>query len=93
MSGSYSVRMGDRGRLVVPAELRQRAGLDEGRSLVLLEADHGIVLLTREQMLVRVRRDLRDGLADRDPVAELLAERRMAAEAEDAAAAGAPTSS
>lgn len=77
----------------MPAELRERAGLDEGRALVLLEGDNGIVLLTREQMLARVRGDLRDGLGDRDPVADLLAERRAASDVEDAAVAGGPTSS
>jgi AbrB family looped-hinge helix DNA binding protein len=71
--------MGDRGRLVVPAELRERAGLREGRPLVLVETDAGVVLLTREQLTARVRADL-TGL---DLVDELLAERRAAAHDED----------
>lgn len=81
MSGIYTVSMGDRGRVVVPAELRERAGLSEGAPIVLLETPSGVVLLTREQLKQRVRADL-DGL---DLVDELLAERRRAAEAEDAA--------
>ena len=40
------VTMGDRGRLVIPAELRERAGLDEGSALLLLEAADGVVLLS-----------------------------------------------
>jgi AbrB family looped-hinge helix DNA binding protein len=79
MSGTYTVTMGDRGRLVVPAELRERAGLQEGRPLVLVETDAGVVLLTREQLKARVRADL-TGL---DLVDELLAERRSAAHDED----------
>lgn len=79
MSGTYTVTMGDRGRLVVPAELRERAGLREGRPLVLVETDAGVVLLTREQLTARVRADL-TGL---DLVDELLAERRAAARDED----------
>lgn len=34
MSGTYPVVMGDRGRLVVPAELRERFDLHPGASLV-----------------------------------------------------------
>jgi len=74
------VVMGDRGRLVVPAEVRARAGLVEGTPLILLESPEGIVLLTRSQLRARVR----DELAGLDLVGELLADRRRAAEAEDA---------
>jgi AbrB family looped-hinge helix DNA binding protein len=73
--------MGDRGRLVIPAELRERAGLTEGTPLVLLETPKGLVLLTRAQLQELVRADL-EGL---DLVGELLTERRAEAAAEDAA--------
>jgi AbrB family looped-hinge helix DNA binding protein len=73
--------VGDRGRIVVPAEVRQRAGLSEGTPLVLIETPDGLILLTREQIKARVRADL-SGL---DLVEELLAERRAQADAEDAA--------
>lgn len=73
--------MGDRGRLVIPAELRARAGLAEGVALILLETPGGLVLLTRPQLHELVRADL----ADLDLVAELLAERRTESAAEDAA--------
>ena len=69
--------MGDRGRLVVPAELRERVGLAEGDTLTLIEAPGGLVLLTRKQLQQLVREDL----AGLDLVGELLADRR----AEDAA--------
>jgi bifunctional DNA-binding transcriptional regulator/antitoxin component of YhaV-PrlF toxin-antitoxin module len=81
MSGTYSASMGDRGRLVIPARLRERAGLVEGRPVVLLETARGIVLLTREQLKELVRSDL-NGL---DLVGELLSERRRDATAEDVA--------
>lgn len=80
VSGTYTVVVGDRGRLVVPAELRERAGLAEGSTLILLETPGGIVLLTRDQLRTRVRADL-EGL---DLVSELLADRRAAAASEDA---------
>jgi AbrB family looped-hinge helix DNA binding protein len=73
--------MGDRGRLVIPAELRERAGLTEGTPLVLFETPKGLVLLTRAQLQELVRADL-EGL---DLVGELLTERRAEAAAEDAA--------
>ena len=75
--------MGDRGRLVVPADVRQRAGLSEGTPLVLVEAPTGIVLMTRAQL----RRRVDDELAGLDLVADLLAERRAASAHEDAAPA------
>lgn len=81
MHGTYPMMVGDRGRIVVPAEVRERQGLVEGTHLILLETPAGIVLLTRAQLRQRVR----DDLAGADLVAELLAERRSAAAAEDAA--------
>lgn len=73
--------MGDRGRLVIPAELRERAGLSEGTALILLETPTGLVLLTRSQLQELVRADL----AGVNLVAELLAERRAESAADDAA--------
>ena len=81
MSGTYTVVMGDRGRLVVPAELRERLDLTPGTPLVLFETSAGVVLTTREQLKSLVRHRL----ADRDLVAELLAERRSDAAADDVA--------
>ena len=72
--------MGDRGRIVVPAAVRERAGLVAGSPMVLLESPDGLVLLTREQLRDRVRNDL----AGLDLVNELLADRRRAAAIEDA---------
>jgi len=73
--------MGDRGRLVIPADLRERTGLTEGTALILLETPTGLVLLTRAQLQKLVRADL----AGLDLVGELLAERRAEAAAEDVA--------
>lgn len=81
VSGTHTVVVGDRGRIVVPAEVRDRVGLTTGTPLVLLESPSGLVLMTVEQLRRRVREDL-VGL---DLVAELVAERRAAAASEDAA--------
>lgn len=79
MSGTYAVVVGDRGRIVVPAEVRERARLVEGTALVMLDTPDGIVLLTRDQLRARVRADL----AGVDLVSDLLAERRAAAVRDD----------
>lgn len=79
MSGTYAVVMGDRGRLVVPAELRERMHIEAGSALVMFETPDGVVLATRDQLKNLVRRELR-GL---DLVQDLLAERRKVAAGED----------
>jgi bifunctional DNA-binding transcriptional regulator/antitoxin component of YhaV-PrlF toxin-antitoxin module len=82
MSGtSYPLTMGDRGRLVVPAPLRQRLHLEAGTPLVMIETDLGVVLATREQLKNLVRSQLL-GL---DLVDELLKDRRRQAAADDVA--------
>ncbi|MEE6286837.1 AbrB/MazE/SpoVT family DNA-binding domain-containing protein [Georgenia sp. MJ173] len=82
MSGTYPVSMGDRGRLVVPAELRERAGLTAGTPLILAESTSGLVIMTRDQAHDRLRQQLEG----HDLVGELLAERRRTAATEDSAA-------
>jgi AbrB family looped-hinge helix DNA binding protein len=71
--------MGDRGRLVVPAQLRERLGLHAGSALLMLETPDGIVVATREQ----VKRLVRQQLAGASLVAELVADRRAAAARDD----------
>ena len=73
--------MGDRGRIVLPSEVRTRAGLAEGTPMVLVESSDGLVLLTRDQLKERVRRNL----AGLELVEELLSARRREAADEDAA--------
>jgi len=79
MGGTHTVVVGDRGRIVVPAEVRERAGLVEGTPLVLLETPTGLVLMTHEQLRERVG----DELAGIDLVADLLADRRRGAQRDD----------
>lgn len=81
MGGTYQVVMGDRGRLVIPAELRERLSLELGTLLVLIASDRGVLLATREQLKNLVRAEL----AGTDLVAELIAERRRLSAAEDVA--------
>lgn len=65
--------------MVLPADLRERAGLVPGTAMTLLETPDGLVLLTRDQLLDRVRQDLKGF----DLVGELLRERRAEADRED----------
>ena len=81
MSSTFHVLLGDRGRLVVPAELRNRQGWRQGDPLLFMETPDGVVLMTREQAKVLIRRQL----AGRSLVEELMAERRAAAAREDLA--------
>ena len=79
MSGTHALVMGDRGRLVIPADVRASAKLAPGTRLILLDSDAGMLLLTVDQARTR----LAEQLAGRDVIAELLAERRSESLAED----------
>ncbi|HEX9124667.1 MAG TPA: AbrB/MazE/SpoVT family DNA-binding domain-containing protein [Actinomycetota bacterium] len=82
-TATYTVRLGDRGRLVLPAELRRRAGLRQGQELVLIYA-HGVVRLATREELARAGRGMFSHAgAGRDLVAELIHERREEARKED----------
>lgn len=63
----------------MPAELRDRLGLGPGSPLLMVETADGIVLVTRDQAKRLVRRQLAGGPS---LVAELVADRRSAAMAE-----------
>jgi len=67
--------MGDRGRIVLPIDVRDRLGLHAGSPLLLLETPRGLVLATRDQ----VKQLVRDALAGASLVDELVRERRAAA--------------
>jgi len=81
MSGTYTAVMGDRGRLVVPADLRAHLGLDEGAAVILVETSGGVVLMTRDQ----ARQSIVRQLAGADLVSQLLEDRRRDAAREDQA--------
>ncbi|MFT3886905.1 MAG: AbrB/MazE/SpoVT family DNA-binding domain-containing protein [Arachnia sp.] len=82
MSTTFHALLGDRGRLVVPAELRARQGWEQGDPLLFIETPDGVVLMTREQSKATVRRQLAAGGS---LVEALMAERRAAAAQEDIA--------
>lgn len=70
--------MGDRGRVVIPAALREQRHLDEGTPLVIVDTPKGMLLVTRSELQQLVA----DDLAGLDLVDDLLRERRDAHAAE-----------
>jgi AbrB family looped-hinge helix DNA binding protein len=72
--------VGNKGRVVLPSELRQNRGWSEGTVLIAIETDEGVVLHSREELEEIVRRQL----AGSNLVEELIAERRAASLIEDA---------
>jgi AbrB family looped-hinge helix DNA binding protein len=73
----YSVRLGERGRLVLPAELRRALGFSAGDELVVRLDGDGVRIVSRRQLARQARGLLRATGKQRDLVAELLAERRQ----------------
>ena len=80
MSGSYAAVTGDRGRLVVPEEVRARHGFAEGIPVLSMESPSVPVLTTREGLPARLQAELEGA----NLVEELLIERRREAAIEDA---------
>jgi len=80
MSDTFTATMGDRGRVVVPADVRQRCGFEKGQRLVFVDTADGVILMTMKRLEERVRADFASGP---DLVSELIAERRQAARAEN----------
>ncbi|MDM4763259.1 AbrB/MazE/SpoVT family DNA-binding domain-containing protein [Galbitalea sp. SE-J8] len=81
MDATYTTSLGDRGRLVVPAALRESQGWTQGTPLLFIETDRAVLVATRAQAKALIRSQL----AGADLVDELLAERREAARREDVA--------
>lgn len=80
---AFSVQLGDRGRLVLPAEIRKRLNLHEGDELVVTVQPDGSLRLTSPGQIVRETRGLYQTRAGRRSLAdELIADRRAEAKRE-----------
>ncbi len=80
----FSITLGERGRLVLPAGLRQRLNLQPGDRLIATDDDEGGIRLVSARDLARQLRGLYADLApERSLVDELIAERREEAKRED----------
>ena len=74
---AFAVRLGDRGRLVLPAELRRALGFSAGDELVARLDGDSVRIVSRRQLARQARGLLHATGEQRDFVAELLAERRQ----------------
>ena len=68
---AHPIALGDRGRLVIPVDVRERHGWETGTPLVSIDTDAGLLVMSAKEGLAW----LRSRLQGRDLVAELLAER------------------
>lgn len=78
------LRLGSQGRLVIPAELRRRLGLEPGTELVARIEEGRLVLEPPDNVLRRLRQRFAALPEGTDLAGELIAERRREAAAEAA---------
>jgi AbrB family looped-hinge helix DNA binding protein len=82
---TFDVTVGSQGRLVVPAPLRRRLGIEPGDVLVARAQDNCLVLERRDAILTRLRRRVTIASGDVSVVDALIEERRAEAERESRA--------
>ena len=83
-TASYTVTLGERGRLVLPAALRRRLDLKPGdRLIVTLDEEGGFRVVSARELAERLHGIYRDIAPGRSLVDELIAERREEARRED----------
>lgn len=80
---SSHVVVGRQGRVVIPAELRRRLGVEPGQTLVAREEDGRLVLERPANVLARLRRRFAEAAPDTSLADELIAERRREARVEE----------
>jgi AbrB family looped-hinge helix DNA binding protein len=79
-----SIRMGRQGRIVIPAEIREELGLQEGDQLVARVEEGVLHMSTYRQNLARLRKLIQESKPEGvDLLAEFYAERRRDAAKED----------
>jgi AbrB family looped-hinge helix DNA binding protein len=81
----YTIRAGERGRLVLPVALRKRIGLQEGDRLVItVERDNSLRLVSLSQQIQKAQGLFKDIAPSISLADELIAERRLEAAQEQA---------
>jgi len=81
---NYTVTLGDRGRVVLPAPLRRQLGLHPGDRLILtVQGSDRVRLVSAREQARAIRGLFGDVAPDRSLVGELIAERREEAGRED----------
>jgi AbrB family looped-hinge helix DNA binding protein len=78
-----SVKLGEGGRVVIPAEFRKALGVEVGDELILHMENGTIVLFTRKQAIFYVQEQMaKYSVTGRQLSEEIIAERRKEAELE-----------
>ena len=81
---SVAVRVGNQGRIVIPAELRQALGIASGEKLIARVEDGRLILETKESITASLQKLFRDAVPKSVSLAdELIAERRAEARWEE----------
>jgi AbrB family looped-hinge helix DNA binding protein len=80
MSAGYSAKVGNKGRVVIPAGLREAQGWKDDTVLLFVEEPDGVRLVSRDDVMTSIRAQL----AGKNVVEDFLVERRATAAAEDA---------
>ena len=81
----YTIALGQRGRLVLPARLRRRLDLHPGdRLIITIDAEGGVRIVSAREQARRLYGLYRDLAPGRSLAEELIAERREEARREDA---------
>lgn len=78
------ILVGRQGRVVIPAELRRRLGLEVGQTLLARVEEGRLVLESPKNVLARLRGRFAEGAGGASLAAELIAERREEAAREAA---------
>ena len=77
------LRIGENGRVVLPAAVRKALGVGTGDEIILQREDGDFRITTQQQRIARARRRIRQYIRPGTPlVGEFLAERREAAKHE-----------
>ncbi|GAA4162719.1 hypothetical protein GCM10022286_22070 [Gryllotalpicola daejeonensis] len=79
MSGTFHMTVGNKGRVVLPADVRARHNWAEGSVLIAVETADGVLLVERSELLKQIQAKL----SDTNILEELFAERRAEAARED----------
>jgi AbrB family looped-hinge helix DNA binding protein len=80
----YRLRVGEKGRTVLPAELRDRANIQEGDTLTARLEGGYVILESRASIKARIRAAAAEAKTDGHVVDRFLEERQREAEADDA---------
>ncbi len=68
---TYPLRIGDRGRIVLPAALRRESGFAEGQELLAIVQDDGSILLKSRDRLMHELRAACERMGQRDATDDL----------------------